>query len=103
MSRHFRGHRRDHKRFDPAVDVVVSGHTHQAYVCQIDGRLVTSGDKYGTVVTAIDLKLDPKTRDVISARADNLIVRSNSLPRDAQQTALIEAYDRVSAPIANRR
>jgi len=91
------------KRFDPAVDVVVSGHTHQAYVCQIDGRLVTSGDKYGTLVTAIDLKLDPKTRDVISARADNLIVRTNSLPRDAQQTALIEAYDKVSAPIANRR
>jgi 5'-nucleotidase len=91
------------KRFDPAVDVIVSGHTHQAYVCQIDGRLVTSGDKYGTLVTAIDLKLDPKSRDVISARADNVIVRSDSLPRDAQQTALIEAYDKVSAPIANRR
>ena len=91
------------KKFDPAVDVVVSGHTHQAYVCQIDGRLVTSGDKYGTLVTAIDLKLDPKSRDVISAKADNVIVRSNNLPRDAQQAALIEAYDKLSAPIANRR
>ena len=91
------------KKFDSAVDVVVSGHTHQAYVCQIDGRLVTSGDKYGTLVTAIDLKLDQKTRDVVSARADNVIVRSNSLPKDARQTALIEAYDKVSAPIANRR
>ncbi|MEH2567702.1 2',3'-cyclic-nucleotide 2'-phosphodiesterase (5'-nucleotidase family) [Bradyrhizobium sp. AZCC 2289] len=47
------------RKFDRAVDVVVSGHTHQAYVCEIDGRLVTSGDKYGTLVTAIDLKLDP--------------------------------------------
>jgi 5'-nucleotidase len=91
------------KKFDSAVDVVVSGHTHQAYVCQIDGRLVTSGDKYGTLVTAIDLKLDPNTRDVVSARADNVIVRSNRLPKDARQTALIEAYDKVSAPIANRR
>jgi 5'-nucleotidase len=91
------------KKFDSAVDVVVSGHTHQAYVCQIDGRLVTSGDKYGTLVTAIDLKLDQKTRDVVSARADNVIVRSNSLPKDARQTALIEAYDKASAPIANRR
>ena len=59
------------KKFDKAVDVVVSGHTHQAYVCEIDGRLVTSGDKYGTLVTAIDLKLDPVTRDVVSAKADN--------------------------------
>ena len=47
------------KKFDKAVDVVVTGHTHRAYVCEIDGRLVTSGDKYGTLVTAIDLKLDP--------------------------------------------
>ncbi len=49
------------KKFDKAVDVVISGHTHQAYVCNIDGRLVTSADKYGTVVTAIDLSLDPLT------------------------------------------
>jgi len=34
------------KKFDKAVDVVVSGHTHRAYVCEIDGRLVTSADKY---------------------------------------------------------
>ena len=54
-------------KFDRAVDVVVSGHTHQAYVCEIDGRLVTSGDKYGTLVTAIDLKLDRASRDVVGA------------------------------------
>ena len=90
------------KKFDRAVDVVVSGHTHQAYVCAIDGRLVTSGDKYGTLVTAIDLKLDPKTRDVISARADNVIVRTGTLAKDPEQTALLKAYDKVAAPIANR-
>jgi 5'-nucleotidase len=90
------------KKFDRAVDVVVSGHTHQAYVCEIDGRLVTSGDKYGTLVTAIDLKLDPKTRDVSSARADNVIVRTGSLARDPEQIALLESYDKVAAPIANR-
>jgi len=89
------------KKFDRAVDVVVSGHTHQAYVCEIDGRLVTSGDKYGTLVTAIDLKLDPVTRDVISAKADNNIVRVATLARDAEQAALLESYDRVAAPIAN--
>jgi 5'-nucleotidase len=91
------------KKFDRAVDVVVSGHTHQAYVCEIDGRLVTSGDKYGTIVTAIDLKLDPATRDIISAKADNVIVRTGSYASDPQQTALLEAYDKVAAPIANRR
>jgi 5'-nucleotidase len=91
------------KKFDRAVDVVISGHTHQAYVCEIDGRLVTSGDKYGTIVTAIDLKLDPVTRDVISARADNVIVRTSTYASDPEQTALLESYDRLAAPIADRR
>src|SRR3979411_2341414 len=91
------------RKFDRAVDVVISGHTHQAYVCEIDGRLVTSGDKYGTIVTAIDLKLDPVTRDVISAKADNIIVRTGVYARDPEQTALLESYDKLAAPIANRQ
>jgi 5'-nucleotidase len=90
------------KKFDRAVDVVVTGHTHRAYVCEIDGRLVTSGDKYGTLVTALDLKLDPVTRDVIGAKADNSIVRIETLAKNAAQTALIESYDKLAAPIANR-
>jgi 5'-nucleotidase len=81
---------------------VISGHTHQAYVCDIDGRLVTSGDKYGTIVTAIDLKLDPVSRDVVSAKANNVIVRTAALARDPEQTALIESYEKLAAPIANR-
>jgi 5'-nucleotidase len=90
------------KKFDRAVDLVISGHTHQPYVCEIDGRLVTSADKYGTLVTAIDVTLDTKTRDIVSAKADNVIVRSNTLPKDAEQTALIESYEKLAAPIANR-
>jgi 5'-nucleotidase len=91
------------KKFDRAVDIVISGHTHQAYVCDIDGRLVTSGDKYGTLVTTIDVKLDPATHDVISAKADNVIVRNAALAKDSDQTALIAAYDKLAAPIAERR
>jgi 5'-nucleotidase len=90
------------KKLDHAVDLVISGHTHQAYVCNIDGRLVTSGDKYGTLVTAIDVTLDPATRDVASAKADNVIVRT-SLAKDPEQTALIDAYDKVARPIAEQR
>jgi 5'-nucleotidase len=91
------------KKFDKAVDVVISGHTHRAYVCEIDGRLVTSGDKYGTIVTTIDLKLDSVTRDVIRAKADNVIVRTGAYAADAEQAALLASYDQFAAPIANRR
>jgi 5'-nucleotidase len=89
------------RKFDKAVDVVVSGHTHRAYICDIDGRLVTSADKFGTLVTTIDLKLDPVTRDVASAKAGNTIV-ADSYTKDPDQTALLEAYDKLAAPIAGR-
>jgi 5'-nucleotidase len=91
------------KELDAAVGVVVSGHSHRAYVCDIDGRLVTSGDKFGTLVTAIDLKLDRTTKKIIGAKANNVIVRSNFYPKNPEQTALIDAYDKVAAPIAGRR
>ena len=89
------------KRLDKAVDLVVSGHTHRAYNCRIDGRLVTSGDKYGTIVTTIDLVLDPKSGDVASAIADNVIVRP-TFAKDPRQTQLIETYERLAAPLARR-
>jgi 5'-nucleotidase len=89
-------------KLDKAVDVVVSGHTHRAYRCVIDGKLVTSADKFGTIVTEIEIELDRNTRDVVSARADNLIVRTDVYAKDPEQTALISAYDELVRPLAER-
>lgn len=90
------------RKLDKAVDVVVSGHTHRAYNCRLDGRLVTSGDKFGTIVTQIDLVLDPRTGDVTSAVADNVIVRTASFAKDPRQSELIATYERLVAPLAKR-
>jgi 5'-nucleotidase len=90
------------KKLDRAVDLVVSGHTHRAYNCRVDGRLVTSADKYGTLVSAIDLTLDRKTGDVIESRADNVIVRNDRFARDPAQTQLIARYEQLAAPLAQR-
>lgn len=90
------------KKLDKAVDAVISGHTHRAYNCRIDGRLVTSGDKYGTIVTEIDLVLDPATRDVTSATANNVIVRTQSFAKAPQMTALIAQYEALSVALTQR-
>ena len=89
-------------KLDKAVDLVISGHTHKAYICVIDGRLVTSGDKFGTLVTAIDLTLDRASRDIKTARAENVVVRTETLAKDPRQTALIERYQAVVKPLAER-
>ena len=40
-----------------AVDLFITGHTHQAYNCVIDGRPVTSASSFGRVVTDVDLTI----------------------------------------------
>jgi 5'-nucleotidase len=89
-------------KLDKAVDAVVSGHTHEAYNCVIDGRVVTSAHRFGTLLTEIDLKLDSRTRDVVAVHAENLIVRSGDLPKDPDQTQMIAAYQALAAHIAGR-
>lgn len=90
------------QQLDKAVDLIVSGHTHHAYTCQIDGRLVTSGHRYGTMLTEIDLELDKQSRDVKSARAGNLLVRHSEFRAEPAQTALIQHYEALSAPLRQR-
>jgi 5'-nucleotidase len=90
------------KKLDKAVDLVVSGHTHRAYNCVIDGRLVTSAESFGTLVTRIDVKLDRTTRDVASAKAENLIVRTDALAPDPAQTELIASYETRVKSLAGR-
>jgi len=53
-------------RLDPEVDIVISGHTHQAYNCVINDKLVTSAASFGRLVTDIDLSLDMYTGEITS-------------------------------------
>ncbi|HZH21691.1 MAG TPA: bifunctional metallophosphatase/5'-nucleotidase [Geodermatophilus sp.] len=84
-----------------AIDVVVSGHTHQAYNCLVDDKVVTSAGSNGRLVTDIDLQLDRRTGDVVreTATADNVVVE-RTVAADAEQTALIARYREVLGPIA---
>ena len=67
---------------DPRVDVVVSGHTHKAYVCNYGELnpahplLLTSAGVYGEEVTDITLEIDPVAHRVMTKRARNVIVQS---------------------------
>ena len=90
------------KRLDRAVDVVVSGHTHQAYVCRIDGRLVTSSLSYGRVLTPIDITLDRATRDVVASEAENIVVDRARFPEDPAVASYVERIVKLSQASAGR-
>ena len=52
------------KRLAPAVDVVLTGHTHQGYRCVFNGRPVMQATALGRGLSVLDLVLDPATGDV---------------------------------------
>lgn len=88
-------------RMDDAVDVVISGHTHQPYNCMIDGKLVTSAFSFGRLVTKVDLTIDRSTGDVVSMVADNRIV-TRDVAKAPALTSLIAKYQAIAAPLENR-
>ncbi|QSB02522.1 bifunctional metallophosphatase/5'-nucleotidase [Methylomonas sp. EFPC1] len=96
-------------QLDDEVDLVISGHTHQAYNCQIAnkaGRLisVTSANSQGRVLTDIDVAINTVNGEVSSVSAENIVVdRSNTAitPYAAIKT-IVDNYKALSTPIANR-
>jgi 5'-nucleotidase len=86
---------------DPQVDLIISAHTHQPYICNFGGRYVTSASSFGRLITDIDLTIDHQTKDVKAVTARNVIVTRNVTP-DADQSALIAKYAGLSDPIKNR-
>ncbi len=88
-------------RTDDEVDLFITGHTHQAYNCVIDGRVVTSAASFGRLVTDIDLTLDRATGEVTSIAANNVIV-TRDVEKASALTALVDWYRNLSAPLANR-
>ena len=90
------------KRLHKAVDVVLSGHTHRSYNCVLEGRPVTSAGSYGTLLTQMDLVLDPVTRDVRSATAQNHIVATEKFAPHPKLAELVASYERLVKPLAQR-
>ena len=88
-------------RLDDEVDAVLSGHTHQAYNCVIDGIPVTSAASFGRLVTDMDLTIDRRSKDITSITVNNQIVTRDVTP-SSPISELIARYDAISAPLANR-
>jgi 5'-nucleotidase len=88
-------------RLNPEVDVVVSAHTHQPYICSFNGRLVTSASSFGRLITSIDLTIDNTTGEMTSASATNNIVTQN-VAKDPGTSEIIAHYKTFSDPIAKQ-
>ncbi|RDI67755.1 bifunctional metallophosphatase/5'-nucleotidase [Nocardia pseudobrasiliensis] len=86
------------QRTDPAVRVLVTGHTHQAYNCTIGGKLVTQAASYGRLISDISLRFHDGTVD---AKATNRVVTRDIAP-DPDAAALVDFYAAQAEPLAKR-
>jgi 5'-nucleotidase len=93
---------------DPEIDMVISGHTHQPYVCDVKDpagrdRLVTSASSFGRLFTETELKYSRRTGDIVrsSVQGSNLLV-TRDVAKDPAETAIINRYSELVRPIASR-
>ncbi|MGX1504544.1 UNVERIFIED_CONTAM: 5'-nucleotidase [Streptomyces graminofaciens] len=96
------------KNITPRVDALVTGHTHQAYVCTIPDpsgkpRMVTSASSYGKLYTDTTLTYDRRTKDIVRTAvksANHVVSRDQAKAQD--MTDLITRWNKLAAPIASR-
>jgi 5'-nucleotidase len=93
---------------DPAIDVLITGHTHLPYNCLIDDpagqpRIVTSAYSFGRIVTEVQLVLDKRTKDVrrdLSTSVNHLVDRTSLAP-DPAVTAVMDKWTPLYAAAGN--
>ena len=96
-------------QLDDAVDLVISGHTHQAYNCQILNRKghlipVTSANAQGRILTDITMTIDTDTDDVSTITATNIAVEQGGagISPSTAIKSIVNHYKTLSIPLANR-
>ena len=90
------------KRLDPAVRLVVSGHSHKGYLCQVDGRTVTQSDMGGHVLGRIKLTVDTETNSVKAVSARQEVMVPGKWPADPALKAYLEMARARSAEVLAR-
>ncbi|MBF6300219.1 5'-nucleotidase C-terminal domain-containing protein [Nocardia amamiensis] len=86
------------ERVDPAVRAVITGHSHQPYVCVVGGKVVTQAASYGRLISDITLRFGA---DGVQASAVNRVVSREVTPDD-RTNALIDFYAEQARPRAGR-
>ncbi|MFI6180216.1 bifunctional metallophosphatase/5'-nucleotidase [Nonomuraea sp. NPDC051191] len=89
------------QKFDPEVDAVISGHTHNPYNCLINGIPVTQTSAHTRELTKIVLTVDRATGNPTSSKAENVTVTHDVKP-DARIAALRRKTDEQAQKLLDR-
>jgi 5'-nucleotidase len=89
------------KKLDPAIRLVITGHTHTGYLCNVDGRVVTQADTAGHLLSRIRMTVDPTTGAVARIEVRNVVMKTGAFPPDSKLAAFLrQVKQRGSAVLA---
>lgn len=89
------------RRLDPAYAIIISGHTHQAYTCKINGRLLVQAGSYGGWVTESRLTLDAQGQVLAAEAVNHPVLQSAYVPNPAF-VALVQRAAELTAAVRNK-
>ncbi|KAF1084795.1 Endonuclease YhcR precursor [Sporotomaculum syntrophicum] len=89
------------KSIDDEVDVIIAGHSHAGINNIVDGKLIVESYSNGMAFSDIDLKIDPRTKDIIAKKAEIITTFQKGIKPDAKVNQLISRYEKIVEPIAN--
>ncbi|WP_426112145.1 bifunctional metallophosphatase/5'-nucleotidase [Massilia sp. PWRC2] len=92
------------RQLDPAIRLIVSGHTHKGFQCKVEGRTITQAQMGGHVLTRIKLAVDANGA-VQDVTVRNVPVVEGQYPVDAKVAAYLAAVkarsaDALARPVA---
>lgn len=104
------------RELDAAIAIVLSAHTHRAYNCVVDGRVIVQAASYGRLVSVVDIEIDRASGKIVRerTRARNVAVPNGvrtgyalrnahpPLAPDPGVQAIVEHYRNLAAPLAQR-
>jgi 5'-nucleotidase len=78
------------KKLDPAIRLVITGHSHKGYLCKVDGRTVTQADAAGHLLSRIKMTVDAGSGRVDAIDVRNVVMAPGAYTPDAQMTAYLQ-------------
>ncbi|MEN3277044.1 MAG: 5-nucleotidase [Massilia sp.] len=90
------------KKLDPAIRLVITGHSHQGYLCNVDGRVVTQADAAGHLLSRIALQVDPASGAVSDIQVRNVVMNPEQFPADPKVTAFLSGVKERSRALLAR-
>ncbi|MFC7370840.1 bifunctional metallophosphatase/5'-nucleotidase [Fictibacillus iocasae] len=87
---------------DDEVDVMFGAHNHRKLNAVVDGKLLVQSYSYGTAFSDVDLKIDPRTKDIVAKKAEIVTTFQEGITPDPAVKAIVDRAAEKVAPIINK-